>query len=143
VVSGEAQKFYPMPSPVCSAKSGRFVQIIASRDDKNAKASHLKFSSNDLYFYNLNIYALVAVSFYNVGADDPEEVWNWLTAGIQRLRENKTTRIKHLVAAARDFVINSDVAKTRQARRSIADTMQAFVERLRICRQWSGRPIRT
>ena len=71
------------------------------------------------------------VNFYNVGTDKPEEVWNWLMSGIECLRENKTVRLKRLVGAAHDFVVNSDVAKTRQARRSVADTVQAVMERFR------------
>jgi transcriptional regulator with XRE-family HTH domain len=77
---------------------------------------------------------VLRVNFYNVETDKPEEVWNWLKSGIERLRENKTVRIKRLVGAAHDLVTNSDVAKTRQARRTIADTIRGVVERFRILR---------
>lgn len=71
------------------------------------------------------------VNFYNVGTDKPEEIWNWLTSRIEGLRENKVLRVNRLVNAANDLVANSDIAKTKQARRSIAETMKVAVERFR------------
>jgi hypothetical protein len=51
---------------------------------------------------------VLPVNFYNVGTDEPAEVWNWLKSGIGRLRENKTVRIKRLLGAAQDLAIGSD-----------------------------------
>lgn len=73
----------------------------------------------------------VPVNFYNVETDKPEDVWAWLTSMIGRVRARKVARINRLVGAAHDLVTNSDVVKTRQARRTIADTMKQTAERFR------------
>lgn len=73
----------------------------------------------------------VPVNFYNIKTDNPEDVWVWLTSRIERLRANKVIRINRLIAAAHDLVVNSDVAKTRQACSTIADTLGRAIERSR------------
>ena len=70
----------------------------------------------------------VPVKFYNVKTNNHEDVWAWLTSMIEVIRANKVTRINRLIGAAHDLVTNSDVAKTCQARRTIADTMKQAVE---------------
>ncbi len=62
----------------------------------------------------------IPVNFYNVGRDNPAEVWAWLTSMIDGLRANKIARINRFVGAAHDLINNSDVAKSRQARTVIA-----------------------
>jgi transcriptional regulator with XRE-family HTH domain len=74
---------------------------------------------------------ILPVNFYNVGTDDPEDIWNWLISRIEYLRQNKTSRVSRLVSASHDLVKNSDVAKTRQARRSISATISAAAERFK------------
>lgn len=71
------------------------------------------------------------VYFYNVGTEQPEEVWNWLTARIERLREQKKIRLDRLVSAAHDLVTNSDVARTKQARLAISETLNAAAVRFK------------
>lgn len=71
----------------------------------------------------------IPVNFFNIGTDNSESVWTWLTSMIGRIRANKVTRINRLIAATHDLVTNSDVAKTSQARRNIAETIEKAVER--------------
>lgn len=73
----------------------------------------------------------VPVKFYNVKKDNPEDIWTWLTSMIEAVRGNKVRRINRLIEAAHDLVTNSDAAKTRQARSTIADTMEQATERFR------------
>lgn len=72
---------------------------------------------------------VVPVNFFNIGNDNPEDIWTWLTSMIGRVRENKATRVTRLIGAAHDLVTNSDIAKTRQARRTIDETMKSVAER--------------
>lgn len=69
------------------------------------------------------------VNFYNVGTGPAEEIWNWLLSKISQIRAEKAARIARTVAAAHDLIANSDVAKSRQARSSIATEMTAAVQR--------------
>ncbi|HWI81513.1 helix-turn-helix transcriptional regulator [Ramlibacter sp.] len=71
----------------------------------------------------------IPVNFFNVGSDNPEEIWAWLISRIHRVRANKVVRIERLVSAAADLISNSDIAKTRQARRTIAETMEQAARR--------------
>ena len=73
----------------------------------------------------------VPVNFFHVENDAPEDVWAWLIDRIGAIREAKVARIRRHVAAAEDLVINADVAKTREARATIAATIGKAVERLR------------
>ncbi|MGM4998259.1 hypothetical protein AB8A05_05935 [Tardiphaga sp. 538_B7_N1_4] len=73
----------------------------------------------------------IPVNFFQVGADEPEDIWRWLTSRIEAIRTAKVERIKRHVAAADNLVTNADVAKTRQARHTIADTMAKAAERFR------------
>ena len=65
----------------------------------------------------------IPTKFFQVGADNPEEVHRWLTSRIKRIRAAKVERIKSHVSAVQGLVTNADVAKTREARRSIAETI--------------------
>lgn len=71
----------------------------------------------------------VPTNFFNVAVDNPEDVWVWLTSMIDRVRSNKASRVNRLVGAAHDLVTNSDVAKTRQARLTINETIAAVAGR--------------
>jgi transcriptional regulator with XRE-family HTH domain len=73
----------------------------------------------------------IPINFFQVGADEPEDVWHWLTSRIEAIRAAKVERIKRHVAAAENLVTNADVAKTREARRTIADTLAKAAERFR------------
>ena len=73
----------------------------------------------------------IPVHFYNIATDKPEDVWNWLMSRIEHLRDQKKVRLDRLVGAAHDLVNNSDVAKTRQARSSIAETVKTAAERFK------------
>ncbi|WP_377811143.1 helix-turn-helix transcriptional regulator (plasmid) [Azospirillum sp. A29] len=73
----------------------------------------------------------IPVNFYQVGTDEPEDVWLWLTSRIGAIRKAKVERIRRHVMAAEDLVINADVAKTRQARRTIAEAISKSAERFR------------
>jgi hypothetical protein len=73
----------------------------------------------------------IPVNFFQVGADEPEDVWHWLTSRIEAIRAAKVERIKRHVAAAENLVTHADVAKTREARRTIADAMAKAAERFR------------
>ena len=70
----------------------------------------------------------IPINFYNVKADKPEDTWAWLASRIEHVRANKIVRINRLIEAANDLVTNSDVAKTRQARLAIANTMKRAIE---------------
>ncbi|MCC7598470.1 helix-turn-helix domain-containing protein [Janthinobacterium sp. FW305-129] len=72
----------------------------------------------------------IPLNFYNVENDNPADVWVWLTSMINRIRENKIVRIERFVGAAHDLVVNSDIAKSRQARITIAETIENVVVRL-------------
>jgi hypothetical protein len=71
----------------------------------------------------------IPVNFYNVGAEDPTDVWGWLTSMIDRVRSNKVIRIQRFVGAAHDLVTNSDIAKSRQARIAISTTIENVANR--------------
>ena len=73
----------------------------------------------------------IPVHFYNTATDKPEDVWNWLMSRIEHLRDHKKDRLNRLRGAAHDLVTNSDVAKTRQARSSIAETVKMAAERFK------------
>ncbi|UFX46111.1 helix-turn-helix domain-containing protein [Bradyrhizobium sp. 41S5] len=73
----------------------------------------------------------IPVNFFQVGADEPEDVWHWLTSRIEAVRVAKVERIKRHVAAAENLVTHADVAKTREARRTIADAVAKAAERFR------------
>jgi hypothetical protein len=73
----------------------------------------------------------VPINFFQVGSDESEDVWHWLTSRIEAIRAAKVERIKRHVASAHNLVTNADVAKTRQARHTIADTIAKAAERFR------------
>jgi transcriptional regulator with XRE-family HTH domain len=73
----------------------------------------------------------VPVNFFHVETDAPEDIWAWLIERIGAIREAKVARIHRHVAAADNLVTNADVAKTREARAAIADTMRKAAERFR------------
>ena len=73
----------------------------------------------------------IPINFFQVGSDEPEDVWHWLTSRIEAIRAAKVERIKRHVAAADNLITNADVAKTREARRTIADTVAKAAERFR------------
>lgn len=71
----------------------------------------------------------VPVNFFQVGKDEPEQVWDWLTSRIAAIRQAKVERIQRHVASAQDLVENADIAKTREARRRIEETLTRTAER--------------
>ncbi|MBZ0147437.1 MAG: hypothetical protein K8F62_07825 [Pseudorhodoplanes sp.] len=73
----------------------------------------------------------IPINFFQVGSDEPEDVWHWLTSRIEAIRAAKVERIKRHVAAAHNLITNADIAKTREARRTIADTIAKAAERFR------------
>lgn len=73
----------------------------------------------------------IPINFFQVGSDEPEDVWHWLTSRIEAIRAAKVERIKRHVAAAENLITNADVAKTREARRTIAETIAKAAERFR------------
>jgi transcriptional regulator with XRE-family HTH domain len=73
----------------------------------------------------------IPINFFQVGSDEPEHVWHWLTSRIEAIRAAKVERIKRHVAAADNLITNADIAKTREARRTIADTVAKAAERFR------------
>lgn len=73
----------------------------------------------------------VPVNFFHVENDAPEDIWTWLIERIGAIREAKVARIHRHVAAADNLVTNADVAKTREARVAIADTMRKAADRFR------------
>lgn len=73
----------------------------------------------------------VPVNFFHVESDSPEDIWAWLIERIGAIREAKVARIHRHVEAANNLVTNADVAKTREARTAIADTMRKAAERFR------------
>jgi transcriptional regulator with XRE-family HTH domain len=74
----------------------------------------------------------IPINFFQVGADEPEIVWEWLTSRIEAIRAAKVVRIQRHVEAAENLVTNADIAKTREARRTIAETMAKAAERFRV-----------
>lgn len=73
----------------------------------------------------------VPVNFFHVETDSSEDVWAWLIERIGAIRLAKVARINRHVEAANNLVTNADVAKTREARTAIADTMRKAAERFR------------
>jgi hypothetical protein len=73
----------------------------------------------------------IPINFFQVGSDEPEHIWNWLTSRIEEIRSAKVDRIQRHVLAAHELVTNSDIAKTREARRTIAETVSKAAERFR------------
>ncbi len=71
----------------------------------------------------------VPVNFFHVGSDEPGDIWNWLITRIGAIRAAKVARIERFVSSAEDLVTNADIAKTRQARGTIAETMRKAVDR--------------
>jgi transcriptional regulator with XRE-family HTH domain len=76
----------------------------------------------------------IPVNFFQVGSDEPEDVWQWLISRIAAIRAAKVERIRRHVSAAENLVKNADIAKTREARRTIADTIAKAAERFRALR---------
>jgi transcriptional regulator with XRE-family HTH domain len=74
----------------------------------------------------------IPINFFQVGLDEPEDVWHWLTSRIEAIRAAKVERIRRHVSAAEGLVKNADVAKTRQARRTIADAIAKAADRFRV-----------
>lgn len=75
--------------------------------------------------------AAVPVNFFHVEEDSPELIWTWLIERVGAIRAAKVARIQRHVEAAETLVINADVAKTREARTAIADTMRKAANRFR------------
>lgn len=73
----------------------------------------------------------VPVNFFQVGTDPADDVWQWLIGRIDSIREAKVARIHRHVESADNLIANSDVAKTREARTAIAETMRKSAERFR------------
>ena len=73
----------------------------------------------------------VPVNFFHVEHDMPGDVWAWLIERVGSIREAKVARIYRHVDAADNLISNADVAKTREARNTIADTMRKAAERFR------------
>ncbi|WP_420418008.1 helix-turn-helix domain-containing protein [Pacificispira sp.] len=73
----------------------------------------------------------VPVNFFHVDADSAEDIWAWLIERIGAIRDAKVARIHRHVEAAENFVSNADVAKTREARVAIADSMRRAADRFR------------
>lgn len=71
----------------------------------------------------------VPVNFFQVGKDEPGQVWDWLTSRIAAIRQAKVERIQRHIASAQDLVENADIAKTREARRRIEDTLTRTADR--------------
>jgi transcriptional regulator with XRE-family HTH domain len=71
----------------------------------------------------------IPVNFYNAGNDNSEEIWEWLASRITLLRSKRIERIDRLISAADDLVTNSDIAKTRQARITIAKAIGEAAKR--------------
>ena len=73
----------------------------------------------------------IPTNFFQVNADNPENVWRWLTSRIDKIRAAKVERIRRHVSSVQNLVMNADVAKTREARRSIAKTIDQVAAKLR------------
>ena len=73
----------------------------------------------------------IPVNVFQMGSDSPQDIWNWLIDRIHAIRDAKIARIQRHVAAANDLITNADVAKTREARTAIAETMLKAAERVR------------
>jgi len=73
--------------------------------------------------------ATVPVNFFHVEEDSPELIWTWLIERVSAIRTAKVARIQRHVEAAEALVTNADVAKTREARTAIADTMRKAANR--------------
>lgn len=71
----------------------------------------------------------IPMNFFQVGGDEPGTVWEWLTSRIEVIRSAKVDRIGRHIEAANDLISNADAAKTREARRAIADTLAKAAER--------------
>jgi transcriptional regulator with XRE-family HTH domain len=71
----------------------------------------------------------IPTNFFQVGSDDPNQVWTWLTSRIENIRQAKIDRIQRHMAAARDLVINADAAKTQEARRGIVEALAKAAQR--------------
>ena len=81
----------------------------------------------------------IPINFFQVGADNPEDVYRWLTSRIKGIRAAKVKRIESHVSAVQGLVTNADVAKTREARRSIAETISQVAAK-RCCLPGVKRP---
>lgn len=73
----------------------------------------------------------VPVNFFHVEADSAQDVWEWLIDRIGSIRAAKVDRIERHVEAADNLIANADIAKTREARTTIAETMRKAVDRFR------------
>lgn len=73
----------------------------------------------------------VPINFFHVETDAPEEIWTWLIERVGAIREAKVAKIHRHIDAADNLITNADVAKTREARTTIADTMRKAAERFR------------
>ncbi|WP_082930515.1 helix-turn-helix domain-containing protein [Rhizobium bangladeshense] len=71
----------------------------------------------------------VPVNFFHVGEDSAQDVWEWLIGRIGSIRASKVDRISRHVEAAENLILNADVAKTRVARATIAETMRKAADR--------------
>lgn len=73
----------------------------------------------------------VPVNFFHVETDSPEDIWAWLIERVAAIRAAKVVRIHRHVEAADTLVTNADIAKTREARSAIAETMRKAADRFR------------
>lgn len=71
----------------------------------------------------------IPINFFQAGSDEPGLVWEWLTSRIDALRTAKVERIYRHVEAADDLITNADAAKTREARRAIAENLDKAAQR--------------
>lgn len=73
--------------------------------------------------------AQIPALFFNAATDDAQATWRSLCGFINDIRQRQVERVERLVEATHELITNCDVAKTRQARRVVADTMRQVVKR--------------
>jgi transcriptional regulator with XRE-family HTH domain len=73
----------------------------------------------------------IPVLFFNSSTDGGETIWATLCKQIGEIRQQQVNRVQRLTATATDLITNCDVAKTRQARQVVAQTMREAVDRLK------------
>lgn len=108
----------------------KIVDDLGNRPDSAEEGYAIREGQIDQQFATEGL-ASVPVNFFHVETDSPEEIWNWLIDRVSAIRAAKVARIHRHVEAADTLVTNADVAKTREARATIANTMRKAADRFR------------
>jgi transcriptional regulator with XRE-family HTH domain len=74
----------------------------------------------------------IPVLFFNSSTDSGEPIWAAICNQIGKIRQEQALRVQRLSLSAVDLITNCNVAKTRQARKVVSQTMREVAQRLEV-----------